>query len=453
MRHRRGTRTEGRSDRATGRRVLIFALLLLPLRPCLQAQEPLDLLIRHGRLLDGTGNPWYRADVAIRGDRIVAVGRLGEASARRVIDASSLYIAPGFIDVHTHAGTGLVRPELSHAQPLLAQGITTALLNPDGGGPVDLARQRAALLEHGLGINVGLLVPHGSVRRVVLGMADRAPTAAELQRMQALVQAGMEQGAFGLSSGPYYAPGSYSDTEELIALAEIVAAYDGAYTSHIRDEADYNIGVVAAVEEVIRVAREGGLPGVVTHIKALGPRVWGYSMALVQRIDRARAEGVEVFADQYPYLASGTSITGALVPRWAQVGGRDSLLRRLATPAVRARIRADMLENLDRRGGAARLQFRFHEADHSIEGRTLQAVADERGMEPVDLALGLLAAGGAGLVSFNMTDADVSLLMRQPWTMTSSDGGLVPMGRGVPHPRYYGSFPRKIRRYVMDNNR
>jgi N-acyl-D-aspartate/D-glutamate deacylase len=414
------------------------------------AQQRYDILIKGGRLLDGTGNPWYYADVAIRGDRIVAVGTLDGAQAERVIDATGLYVAPGFIDVHTHAGSGLVREELSHAQPLLAQGITTALLNPDGGGPVDLATQREALLEHGIGINTGLLIGHGSVRRAVLGMQNRAPTPEELEEMKALVRAAMEEGAYGLSSGPYYAPGSYSTTAELIALAQVVAEYDGAYTSHIRDEADYNVGVVAAVDEVIAIAREARLPGVATHIKVLGPRVWGYSMALVHHIERARAQGIEVFADQYPYLASGTGITGALVPRWAQVGGRDSLLHRIATPAERARLRADMLENLDRRGGADKLQFRYHDADHSIEGRTLQAVADERGMEPVDLAIELLQAGGAGLVSFNMHPKDVELLMRQPWTMASSDGGLVSMGSGVPHPRYYGAFPRKIRRYVVE---
>jgi len=208
--------------------------------------------------------------------------------------------------------------------------------------------------------------------------------------------------------------------------------------------------VVAAVDEVIRIAREGRLPGVVTHIKALGPRVWGYSLALVQRIDRAREEAVEVFADQYPYEASGTSITGALVPRWAEVGGDSALQRRINTPSERARLRADMLENLDRRGGAARLQFRRHRADPSIEGRTLEEVARQRGKEPVEVAIDLLKAGGAAVVSFNMHDTDIETLMRQPWTMTSSDGDLVSMGEGVPHPRSYGTFPRKIRVYAVE---
>ena len=409
-----------------------------------------DLLIRNGRVLDGTGNPWYYADVAVSGGRIAAVGDLKGARARRTLDAKGLYVAPGFIDVHTHAGGGLATRELSHAQPLLAQGITTAVVNPDGGGPTDLVKQQRELRAARPAVNVAQMVPHGSVRGAVIGMEDRAPTPAEMERMKGLVRAGMQAGAFGLSSGPYYAPGSYSKTEELVELSRIAAEYGGVYSSHIRDEADYNIGVVAAVDEVIRVAREADLPGIVTHIKALGPRVWGYSEALVKRIERAREEGVQVFADQYPYEASGTGITGALVPRWAQVGGDSALVRRINTPAERARLREGILENLDRRGGAARLQFRRHRADPSIEGKTLQQVADARGLHPADLAMELLKAGGADLVSFNMHPDDIATLMRQPWTITASDGDLVPMGQGVPHPRSYGTFPRKIRRYVLE---
>ncbi|MDP9348757.1 MAG: amidohydrolase family protein, partial [Gemmatimonadota bacterium] len=304
-----------------------------------------DLIIRNGRVLDGTGNPWYYADVAVSGGRITAIGDLKGARARRTIDVKGLYVAPGFIDVHTHAGGGLATRELSHAQPLLAQGITTAVVNPDGGGAVDLVKQQSELRAARPAVNVAQMVPHGSVRGAVIGMEDRAPTPAEMERMKGMVRAGMQAGAFGLSSGPYYAPGSYAKTEELVELSRIASAYGGVYSSHIRDEADYNIGVVAAVDEVIRVAREADLPGIVTHIKALGPRVWGYSEALVKRIERAREEGVEVFADQYPYEASGTGITGALVPRWAQVGGDTALVRRINTPGERARLREGIVEN------------------------------------------------------------------------------------------------------------
>lgn len=409
-----------------------------------------DLIIRGGRVLDGAGNPWVRADVGVTGDRVVAVGDLRGARARRVIDAADRYVAPGFIDTHSHAGPGLATPALSAGVPLLAQGITTVFVNPDGGGQVDLALQRRRIAAARPGVNVALMVPHGGVRARVLGMQDRAATAAELDSMRALVRAGMEAGAFGMSSGPFYAPGSFAPTEELVALARVTAPYGGVYTSHIRDESDYTIGVGAAVDEVIRVAREGGVRGVVTHIKALGPRVWGQGAALAAKIDQARAAGVEVFADQYPYEASGTSLSASLVPRWAEAGGADSLRARLADPATRARLVAAMRENLDRRGGAARLQLSRYLPDPSLEGRTLAQVAAARREDPIEAALALLARGAAGVVSFNMDSTDIHTLMRQPWTMTASDGDLVPMGEGVPHPRAYGTFPRKLRHYAMD---
>ncbi len=428
-------------------RSAVFALLCVPL---VANAQPHDVIIRNGRVLDGSGSPWRHIDIAVDGDRIVAVGRLGDAQARRVIDATGLYVAPGFIDPHSHASSGLAREQTSHARPLLAQGITTVLINPDGGGAVDLDRQRAALLQYPMGVNAAQLVPHGSVRRAVLGMQDRAPTPTELDSMMALVRRGMEAGAFGLSSGLYYAPGSYAETDEVVALARVAAEYGGAYTSHIRDEADYNIGVVGAVDEVITIARDGGLPGVVTHVKALGPRVWGYSQAIVERIDRARAQGIEVYADQYPYDASGTSITGALVPRWALVGGDDSLLARIRDDETRAQLRADMLDNLDRRGGADRLLFRDSPpGEDDLAGRTLAHVARERSMEPVDAAIDILSRGGAGVISFNMIERDIETLMRQPWTMTSTDGFLAAPGEGF-HPRGNGTYARKIRRYVVE---
>lgn len=437
-----------RTARHACRLLALAAALALHAAAPAAAQE-YDLLIRGGRVLDGTGNPWFAADIAITGDRIAAIGNIDPERARRTIDARGLYVAPGFIDVHSHAGGGLATEQLKAGQPLLAQGITTAFINPDGGGPVEIAEQRATIVRQGVGVNVAQMVPHGSVRSAVIGMQDRAPDAGEMERMRALVRSGMQAGAFGLSSGPYYAPGSYSETEELIELAAIAAEFGGVYSSHIRDEADYTIGVVAAVDEVIRIAREAELPGIVTHIKVLGPRVWGYSAALVRRIERARAEGVQVYADQYPYEASSTSLSAALLPRWAQAGGTDSLRARLADPAIHARIRAEAVENLDRRGGADRIQF-ANARDRSIEGRTLADLATRTGADPVDAALDLLAVDGPGIVSFNMDDDDMELLMRQPWTMTSSDGTLVAMGSGVPHPRAYGTYPRKLREYVLE---
>jgi N-acyl-D-amino-acid deacylase len=404
------------------------AAVVVPAQP----SEALDVLIRNGRVMDGSGNPWIRADVGIRGDRIVAMGRLTGAAAKTVIDAAGKLVTPGFIDVHSHAGESITRETLRQAQPILAQGVTTIVVNPDGGGPVDLAAQRAAIEQGGVGPNVALLVGHASVRRAAIGRVNRGPDAGELERMRALVREAMEQGAFGLSSGLFYAPGSYAKTEEVIELAKVAAESGGVYTSHIRDEADYGIGVVAAVQEVIRIAEEGGLIGIVTHMKALGPDNWGLSMAVTMRIEAARARGVQVFADQYPYDASSTGLGAALAP-----GGAEPTLEVVA-------------ENLRRRGGPAAIQIAFHKADRSLEGKTLETIAKDRGVTPERAALEILAAGGASIVSYNMSDADIEHIMRKPYTMTSSDGGLSAMGEGVPHPRNYGAFARKLARYVRE---
>lgn len=424
---------------------LVFSLAALPVT----AAAEYDILLRGGKVVDGSGNPWVRADVAIAGDRIVAIGDLAGAGAVRVIDVAGLYVAPGFIDTHSHAGGGLARESTSSAHALLAQGITTVFVNPDGGGPVNLAGQRENLLEHGLGVNAALMIGHGSVRRAVMGMADREPDDSELQEMRDLVRAGMEAGAFALSSGVFYAPGSYARTPELIELSKVAAEYGGAYQSHIRDESDYTIGVVASVDEVIEVAREAGLPGIVTHIKVLGPRVWGYSAALVHRIDRARDAGIEVWADQYPYIASSTGLASALVPRWAQEGGRSAFLDRMADAETRARIREEMIDNLDRRGGPERIQIsRTQNSD--IRGTTLAGIAELWGKPAIEVAMALLEEESPGIISYNMHERDVERLMRQPWTMTASDGGLPVFGQGLPHPRAYGSFPRRIREYTLE---
>lgn len=411
-----------------------------------------DVLLVGGRVLDGSGSPPVATDVAVRDGRIAAVGDLSGASAALQLDVAGLYVAPGFIDVHSHAGPGLATEELSHAEPLLAQGLATVVVNPDGGGPVDLTEQRAALEAHGLGVNAALLVPHGSVRRQVLGMEDRAPTPEELDEMRRLVREGMEAGAWGLSSGTFYVPGSYADNAELIALARVASGYGGVYSSHIRDESNYTIGVEAAVEEVVEVSLEADVTGIVTHVKALGPPVWGASTAIVERIEAARAEGLSVYADQYPYLASATGLSAALLPRWSQAGGAEAFEQRLADPEARARIRQGMVENLARRGGADRIQFRRFQADPSIEGRRLSEVAAERGGDPVDVALALIRQdGGPSIVSFNMSEEDLLRLMTQEWTMTSSDGGLPRFGVGVPHPRSYGAFARKIGKFVFED--
>ena len=391
-----------------------------------------DVLIRNGRVMDGSGNPWLRADVGITGDRIAAVGRLTDAAAVTVIDARDRVVSPGFIDVHSHAADGLRTAALHQAQPIIAQGVTTVVVNPDGGGPIDLGAQRSALEAAHPGPNAALLIGHGSIRRAVLGDANRAPTDEELARMKALVRRGMNEGAFGLSSGLFYAPASFARTEEVIELTKVAAEFGGVYTSHVRDEGNYDTGVRASVLEVIRIAEEARTIGIVTHMKALGSDSWGLSTDLLKSIEDARARGVQVFADQYPYDASSTSLRAALLP-----GGVE------ATEAVVA-------ENLRRRNGPNAIQIAFYQPDKSLEGKRLSEIAEARNVSPVKAAMDIMAAGNASIVSYNMSEQDIASIMRAPFTMASSDGGLVAVGAGHPHPRDYGAFARRLGVYVRD---
>ena len=419
-----------------------------------QPSQSFDVLIRNGRVMDGSGNPWLRASVAIRAGRIVALGALPAATATRIIDAGDRLVTPGFIDVHSHAGEGLTRPPLRQGQPVLAQGVTTVVINPDGGGPVDLAAQRAELEKGGIGPNVALLIGHASVRRAVIGGANRQPTPEELDKMRELVRRGMEEGAYGLSSGLFYTPGSYAKTEEVIELTKAAAERGGLYTSHIRDEGNYNIGVIAAVQEVIRIAEEARTVGVVSHAKALGPDNWGLAHAITQRIEVARAQGVQVFTDQYPYEASSTSLRAALLPDGVEAPPAEQVEKPEGmTPGQKAvfdKAVALATENLRRRGGAASVLIASYRADRTLEGKTLEQIAEARKVPPVRVALEMIARGAPSIVSFNMAESDIVHLMKQPYTMTSSDGGLVLPTEGKPHPRNYGAFARKLALYVRE---
>lgn len=407
------------------------------------AQQPFDILVVNGRVLDGSGNPWLRSDVGIRGDRIVALGRLtGAASV--VIDAADRVVAPGFIDVHSHALETITRPELRDAKALVAQGVTTIVGNPDGGGPVDLKQQAAALENGGLGVNAALLIGHASVRNAAMGQSQqREPTPAELDRMRAMIQQAVADGAFGLSSGLFYAPGRFSKTDEVIALAKVAG---GVYTSHIRDEGDYDYGVVQSVDEVIRIGEEAGVRGVVTHMKALGPDNWGKTTTMIAHIEAARARGVQVFADQYPYDASSTGLAAAVLP------GVDtaSAKRAMSADATRERLLATARESIRKRGGAKSIVIASFREEPALNGKTLEDIGKIKGTAPERAAVDMILAGGGSIISFNMSKADIEAVMRQPWTMASSDGGLALPGPAVPHPRNNGAFARRLGVYVRE---
>ncbi|HMY74670.1 MAG TPA: amidohydrolase family protein, partial [Blastocatellia bacterium] len=326
--------------------------------------------------------------------------------------------------------------------PFLTQGVTTVFIGSDGRSRIPFGRAFRQLDEQKIGTNVASFVGHGAVRQAVMGMSDAAPTPEQLEKMKTLVRQGMEEGAIGLSTGLYYAPGSYSKTEEVIELAKIAAERGGVYDTHQRDESSYTIGLLGSVEEVLRIGREARIPVHISHIKALGADVWGQSKQVIELINRARAEGVAATANQYPYIASGTGLSAALLPRWAEAGGRQEMLKRINDPATRAKLIAEMEVNLKRRGGANSLLIRGGE-DRNLVGKRLDEIAKARGKSPVETALDIIKAGNAGVTSFNMTEADIEAFMKQPWVMTGSDGS-------GGHPRKYGTFPRKIREYVFN---
>ncbi|HKC85704.1 MAG TPA: alpha/beta fold hydrolase, partial [Blastocatellia bacterium] len=409
-----------------------------------QKISKLDVLIRGGGVIDGAGTDAVKADVGVAGDRVVFVGDAAKENlqAERVIDATGLIVAPGFIDPHTHADDDLFDPKRAANLPYLTQGVTTVFIGNDGRSRIPLAKAFEQLQSQGVGSNVASFVGHGAVRQAVMGMSDAAPTPEQLENMKALVRQGMDDGAIGLSTGLYYAPGSYAKTEEVIELAKVAAARGAVYDTHQRDESSYTIGLLASIEEVIRIGREAKIPVHISHIKALGADVWGQSAKAIEIINRARDEGVNVTANQYPYVASGTSLSAALLPRWAEAGGRQETLKRIDDPAVRPNLIAEMEQNLKRRGGAKSLLIRGG-ADRNLIGKRLDEIAKSRGKSAVETALEIIKAGNAGVTSFNMTESDIENFMKQPWVMTGSDGS-------GGHPRKYGTYPRKIREYVLE---
>ena len=400
-----------------------------------------DLLIAGGEVHDGSERPGFIGDVAVTGDRVVFVGDAARAGVRaaRTIDARGLVVAPGLIDPHTHAGSDLESAEAAKRLNLnyLTQGVTTVFIGNDGNGEPDVAANLGALEAAGVGTNVASFVGFGAVRKRVVGEAARAPSPAELQRMRGLVAQGMCQGAVGFSTGLYYAPQSYAATEEVIALAREAAGRGGLYESHLRDEGSDNVGVMAAVGEALRIGREAGLPVHLAHIKVLGEDVRGRAGEVIALVEAERAAGRRVTADQYPWRASGTRFSGALVPRWAMDGGREAMLTRLADDALRARLRTEMADNLRRRGGPESLLV----TTGPYAGRTLARIAADGGRDPLDAAIQVIRQGDFPIASFNMGEADIRAFRARPWVVTSSDGT-------DGHPRKYASFPRTYADHV-----
>jgi len=401
--------------------------------------ERVDLLIRGGLVYTGSDAPFV-GDVAVSGDRIRAVGRRLGMTARTMIDARGLVVAPGLIDPHTHVDKDLASDDARArlVPAFLLQGVTTAFIGNDGAGDPGVAAILGRASTRPVGINFAAFAGFGAIRTKVVGELDRAPTPAELARMKAMVAQAMCEGAIGFSTGLFYAPQSFAKTGEVVALAKEAALRGGIYDSHIRDESTYSIGLLAAIDEALTIGREAGLAVNISHIKALGIDVEGQAPLVIARIEAARRAGQRVTADQYPWSASGTTLVGALIPPWAQAGGRGALLARLDDTRLAPRLRADIRENLRKRGGSAALLI----TTGDLKGRTLDEVARTRREDPAAATMSIVRQADPAVASFNQSERDIKAFMRRPWVMTSSDGT-------AGHPRMFGSFARKYAKYVV----
>lgn len=428
---------------------VLFVLALL-----FQPGPQFDAVIFGGRVVDGTGAGWYRADVGVRGGRIAAMGDLSGAIARTRIDARGLVVAPGFIDIHSHGRGGIFdHPE---AENYIRQGVTTIIEGPDGSSPLPLADLLARVAQAKPAVNFGAFAGQGSIREAVLQRENRRATPDEIARMKELMRQAMLDGAFGLSTGLFYVPGNFTPTEEVIELAKVAGAMGGIHISHMRDEA---AGILDSVRECIRIGEEGRLPSQLTHHKIIGKANWGKSVETLRLVEEARARGVDVTIDQYPYTASSTG-TGALFPQWAQAGGSKALAERLSAPDTRVRIKAvivDKLKNDRGAGDPANVVMASCAFDPSLAGKNLAEITAARGrtvtMETAaETAIEIQQKGGCSAVYHAIGEPDTERILRYPFTMIASDGGIPAFGQAVPHPRNYGTFARVLARYVRERH-
>ena len=401
-----------------------------------------DILIKNGIVYNGIDKTPENISIAIKDDKIVFIGDQNAViiDASKIIDAKGLIVSPGFIDPHTHAEEDVKDSKKSHNLPFLMQGVTTVTIGNDGSSYFPTQKFKTLYKKQGLGTNVVLLMGHGTIRKEVMGKSDRKATDRDIEKMRKLVQQEMDAGSFGISTGLFYAPGSYSNTEEVISLAKIVAKNDGIYDTHLRDESSFSIGLIPAIEEAIEIGRQAKLPIHISHIKCLGVDVWHLSDSIIQLIERSKAEGINITANQYPYEASATSLKAAVVPRWAESGGLDSLFIRYDEPALRKRILEETKKNIIRRGGPDKLLI-VKAVDTIFVGKNLLEISQLLNISPEETVFKTLKTGFVKVASFNMNKEDISNFMKQDWVVTGSDGG-------SGHPRKYGSFPRKYHKYV-----
>ena len=412
----------------------------------------LSVVLEGGTIYDGRGSSTRVADLGIAAGTIVAIGNLSDVRSAKRLDVSGFAVAPGFIDTHSHAVRGIFKHPL--AENYIRQGVTSAVGGPDGGSPLPIAEFLARLDVEPSAINFALTVGHGTIRRFVMGNEDREPTVQEFKKMKNLVAEAMKEGAFGLSTGLKYVPGAYAKTEEVIGLARIAADHKGFYVSHMREE---GLLLLESVEETIRIGEEARLPVQLTHHKVVGAPMWGSSIKTLKMVDAARARGIDVTIDQYPYTASSTSLS-ILFPAWSLEGDREDQLVRLRDPELRSRIKQAILDNLEKdRGGGDPKNVVISRCawNPSLNGKSLADILHDENrpvtlLEAAELAIELQEQGGFGGIFHAMAEEDVQRILQHPYTMVASDGGIVAPGEGVPHPRNYGTFARVLGHYARD---